>query len=308
MSESASPTATGSVGFIGLGNMGGPMATHLARAGRRLRVYDVNPQAVQALAALPGVSAAVSAGAVAAEVEVLFTVLPDDDIVRETYLGPGGIAERGRAGLVTCDCSTVSPEATQEVHGALQRRGLHHMDTPMLGSRPQAVSGEIFFIVAGEQALLPRIAPLLDLMGRLHLYVGPSSTANRIKLIHNILGAVNSVAAAESLTLAVQAGVDPEVYRQVVVEGSGMAYTTYFGRRVERVLDGDYSTQFSLALMHKDVRLAMEIARRSGTAVPIMEATLQAYAEAERSGWGQEDFSAVTHVLEKKIGRTLRRR
>ena len=298
----------GIVGFIGLGNMGGNMAANLARAGHRLIVFDVAPEAVRALQGLPGVESASSAGDVAAGADVLFTVLPNDDIVRRTYLQPGGIAERGRSGLITCDCSTVSPEVTQELYPALAARGIHHMDTPMLGSKPQAVSGEIFFIVAGDESELPAISPLLDAMGRLHMYVGPSSTANRIKLIHNVLGAANSVAVAESLALCVQSGVDPEVYRRVVVEGSGMAYTTYFGRRVERILNGDFSTQFSLELMQKDVNLALAIARRTNTPAPIMEATLQAYSEGLEGGWRKDDFSAVTHVIEKKIGRKIERK
>jgi len=296
------------VGFVGLGNMGGAMAANLAKAGHRLLVYDVVPQAVKVLANLPGVQAAASAGDVAARAEVLFTVLPNDDIVRRTYLEAGGIAERGRPGLVTCDCSTVSPAVTQDVHAALETRGIHHMDTPMLGSKPQAISGEIFFIVGGDEAQVPAIEPLLKVMGKLHMYVGPSSTANRIKLIHNILGAANSVAVAESLALCVQSGVDPEIYRQVVIEGSGMAYTTYFVKRAERVLDGDYSAQFSLELMQKDVRLALGLAGDAGATLPILQATLQAYTDGLEGGWRGDDFSAVTHVLEKKIGRPIRKR
>lgn len=296
------------IGFIGLGNMGGNMAANLARAGYRLRVFDVSPQAVAALSALPGVDAASSSGDVAAAVDVLFTVLPNDEIVRRTYLDPGGIAEHGRSGLVTCDCSTVSPEVTQALYPALAARGIRHLDTPMLGSKPQAVSGEIFFIVAGDEDQLPRIEPLLDVMGRLHMYVGPSSTANRIKLIHNVLGAANSVAVAESLALCMKTGVNPEVFRQVVVEGNGMGYTTYFGKRAERVLDGDYSTQFSLELMQKDVNLAMGIAHRTHTPAPIFEATLQAYTEGLEGGWRKDDFSAVTHVIESKIGRKIERK
>ena len=293
------------VGFVGLGNMGGNMALNLAKAGYRLVVFDVLPAAVAALTSLPGVEAAKSPGAVAAQSDVLFTVLPNDAIVRQTYLDPDGIGAQGRAGLITCDCSTVSPEVTQSVHSKLAARGIHHLDTPMLGSKPQAISGEIFFIVAGDEAQLPTVAPLLEVMGKLHMYVGASSTANRIKLIHNILGAANSVAVSESLAACVQAGVDPEIYRQVVVEGGGMGYTTYFGRRVERVLAGDYSTQFSLGLMHKDVNLAMQIAGNAKATVPIMEATLRAYEEGAEGGWGTDDFSAVTHVIERKIGRPI---
>jgi 3-hydroxyisobutyrate dehydrogenase-like beta-hydroxyacid dehydrogenase len=110
---------------------------------------------------------------------------------------------------------------------------------------------------------------------------------------------------AESLAACVQAGVDPELYRRVVVEGSGMAFTTYFGKRVERILAGDYSTQFSLELMHKDVNLAIGLARNTGIPTPILEATLRAYEEGLEGGWRGEDFSAVTHVIEKKIGRKV---
>ena len=146
----------------------------------------------------------------AAQAAVIFTCLPNDTIVREVYLGPGGIASAARAGLITCDCSTVSPEVTTAVHAALKGRGVDHMDTPMLGSQPQAVEGQIFFIVGGEKARLPTIAPYLEIMGKMHMYVGGPSMANRVKLIHNGLAAVTSVAVAEALAVCVQSGVDPE--------------------------------------------------------------------------------------------------
>ena len=165
-----------SVGFIGLGTMGGPMATNLARAGIAMVVYDAAPAARTALASEAGVQIATSPGGVASSVDVLFTALPNDAIVRDVYLGPDGIASGARAGLVTCDCSTVSPEATVELHAALSAKGVMHMDTPMLGSQPQAVSGEIFFIVGGDHSKLATIAPYLEVMGKLHMYVGPSAS------------------------------------------------------------------------------------------------------------------------------------
>src|SRR5688572_19582823 len=228
-----------SVGFIGLGTMGGPMAANLAKAGVPLIVYDANPAAAAAAARQAGVTAVGSSGDVASRVSVLFTCLPNDDIVRAVYLGPGGVGAGARAGLVTCDCSTVSPEATLEVAAGLKARGIVHMDTPMLGSQPQAVSGEIFFIVGGERDTLDPIKPYLDIMGRLHMYVGPSATGNRVKLLHNGLGAVVAVAVAETLATCVQSGVDPYVFDEVVRSGGGMAFGTYFDRRVRRMLDGD---------------------------------------------------------------------
>jgi 3-hydroxyisobutyrate dehydrogenase-like beta-hydroxyacid dehydrogenase len=293
------------VGFIGLGTMGMPMAANLAKAGVSLVVHDTSAAAVSTAGKLGGVTAATSAADVAARAAVLFTCLPNDDIVRAAYLGEGGIASGGKTGLVTCDCSTVSPEVTLEVNRALAAKGITHMDTPMLGSQPQAVSGEIFFIVGGEKATLERIAPYLEIMGKMHMHVGGSAMGNRVKLIHNGLGAVTAVAVAESLAVCVQSGVDPYIFYDVVRNGGGMAFGTYFDRRAKRILDGEFSPTFMCELMRKDAGLALALARASRVPTPILEETTRTYDEAVDGGWGKEDFSAVTHVIEKRIGRRL---
>jgi len=250
---------------------------------------------------------AASASEVAARASVIFTCLPNDDVVRAVYLGAGGIAAGGRAGLITCDCSTVSPEATLEVHRALLAKSITHMDTPMLGSQPQAVSGEIFFIVGGEAAAVERITPYLDTMGKLHMYVGGSAMGNRVKLVHNGLVAVTAAAVAEALAVCVQSGVDPYTFYDVVRKGGGMAYGTYFERRAKRIFDGEFSPTFMCELMRKDAGLALALAKASQVPTPILEETKRTYDEAVDSGWGKEDFSAVTHVIEKRIGRKLSR-
>ena len=295
------------VGFVGLGTMGGPMASNLARAGKAPVVYDTSAAAIAVLSKLPGVTAAASAADVAAQSTVVFTALPNDAIVCEVYLGADGIAAGGRAGLVTCDCSTVSPEATLEVARALAARSITHMDTPMLGSQPQAVSGEIFFMVGGDQAKLATIAPYLEIMGKLHMYVGPSASGNRVKLLHNGLAAVTAVAVAEVLAVCVQAGVDRETFYEVVRQGGGMAFGTYFDRRVKRIFDGDFSPTFAAELMLKDAGLALDQARNANVPAPLLEETRRTYAEAVEHGWGKEDFSAVTHVIERRIGRKVSR-
>jgi 3-hydroxyisobutyrate dehydrogenase-like beta-hydroxyacid dehydrogenase len=295
------------VGFIGLGTMGMPMAANLAKAGIRLVVHDANAAAADQAGTLPGAAVARSAADVAAQSSVLFTCLPNDDIVRAAYLGAGGIATGGKAGLVTCDCSTVSPEATLDVSRTLAARGITHMDTPMLGSQPQAVSGEIFFIVGGEQAKLERITRYLEIMGKMHMYVGSSAMGNRVKLIHNGLAAATSVAVAEALAVCVQSGVDPYTFYDVVRNGGGMAFGTYFDRRAKRIFDGEFSPTFLCELMRKDVGLALALAHASKVPAPILEETKRTYDEAVDGGWGKEDFSAVTHVIEKRIGRKLSR-
>ena len=295
----------GEIGFVGLGRMGFPMTRNLAEAGYRIHVHDVAPEARERAARIASVVVHASPREVAAAATVVFTALPNDAIVRETYLGPSGLISGGRPGLVTCDCSTVSPGVTLDVHRAAEVRGIHHLDTPMLGSTPQAESGEIFFMVGGDEAQMGVIRPLLDVMGRLTMHVGPPGTGNRIKLLHNALGAVNAVAVAESLALCDAVGVAPGTYYEVVKNGGGMAYSTYFDRRVMRVVAGNYDPTFTLELMLKDVTLATEMAGELLAQLPILRETLAAYADGKRRGSGGEDFSAVTHVIEDRVGRRL---
>jgi 3-hydroxyisobutyrate dehydrogenase len=281
------------------------MARNLIKASVPLAVYDANPAVREAFGQLPDVLVGPSAAAVASHAAVVFTCLPADAIVRDVYLGAGGIAAGARAGLITCDCSTVSPETTLELNRSLAGRGITHMDTPMLGSQPQAVSGEIFFIVGGDAATVPAITPYLGIMGKLHMHVGPSSTGNRVKLLHNGLAAVSAVAVAETLAVCVRSGVDPHVFYDVVMNGGGMAYGRYFERRVKRMLDGDFSPTFTAELMRKDAGLALDQARAAEVPTPMLEETKRTYDAAVEGGWGREDFSGVTHVIEQRIGRKI---
>ncbi len=281
------------------------MARNLAAAGYSLHVHDVDPAAIARLAALKGIASQGSPRAVAAKAAVLFTALPNDAIVRDAYLGDHGVLAGGTPGLITCDCSTVSPQVSQDIHAAARARGITHLDTPMLGSSPQAESGEIFFMVGGDRDKLAAVQPMLDVMGRLTMHVGPSGTGNRIKLLHNALGAVNAVAVAESLALCVALGVDPKTYYEVVKNGGGMAYSTYFDRRALRVIDGTFDPTFTLDLMLKDVTLAAQMAGAALRHMPILRETLAAFAEGKERGWGSQDFSGVTHVIEERFGRKI---
>jgi 3-hydroxyisobutyrate dehydrogenase-like beta-hydroxyacid dehydrogenase len=298
--------AKGEVGFIGLGRMGFPMARNLAAAGWLVHVHDVAPDAVKRAAAVTGITVQNAPREVAAHASVLFSALPNDDIVLETYLGAAGVLAGARAGLITCDCSTVTPETSQKIHAAARERGVTHLDTPMLGSSPQAESGEVFFMIGGEREAVATVQPVLDVIGRLTMYVGPSGAGNRIKLLHNALGAVNAVAVAESLALATRLGVDPQTYYEIVRQGGGMAYSTYFDRRAMRVVEGNFDATFTVELMHKDVSLAARMAGADLERMPILKETLAAYTAA-RTKWPGQDFSGVTHVVEERFGVTVGR-
>jgi len=293
---------TGDVGFVGLGRMGGPMARNLARAGYAMHVFDVDGPAAQRLAAEGAVSVHRSPREVSARAAVVFTALPNDAIVTQAYLGPDGLLAGARRGSVTCDCSTVSPEVSQRIAAEAGARGATHLDTPMLGSSPQAESGEVFFMVGGDPDALPRVQPMLDVIGRLTMHVGPSGMGNRIKLLHNALGAVTAVAVAESLALCARLGVNPRTYYDVVCKGGGQAYSRYFDSRVPRILDGNYAPTFTVELMQKDAALAAGMAGSSLAHMPILREALAAYTEARDAGWAGEDFSGVTHVVERRFG------
>ena len=186
------------IGFIGLGTMGFPMMSQLAKAGVKIVAYDTESSVLRRAAEVPGVQAAAHPREATHCSTVVFTCLPNDQIVNNVYMGKDGILEAAREGLITCDCSTVFPDTTLALAAALRRKGTIHMDTTMLGSKPQAETGEVFFIVGGDETALPRIKPAIDIMGRMHIYAGPSGSANKVKLIHNALGNLNYAAAAEA--------------------------------------------------------------------------------------------------------------
>ncbi len=296
------------VGFIGLGTMGFPMITSLAKGGVPLVVYDAQPAVMQRAAALTGVEAAASPREVAERCDILFTCLPNNEIVEQVYRGEEGIVQGLRAGAITCDCSTVGPEVSAGLAAELAGKGVQHLATPMLGSKPHAEKGEIFFIVGGPAKALPRLAPLLGIMGRMHQHVGAAGAANQIKLVHNALSGVYYAAGAESLALCAAAGVDLTTFYEVVCNGGGIAYSNYFVRKVPTIIEGDYSPRFKLELELKDLNLAKAFAEQVGVPVPIMDEVRRTFQEAFDDGHGADDASAVTRVIEKRTGRKIGRR
>ena len=284
------------IGFIGLGRMGGPMARNLAQAGYAVSVFDVDARRPRARCQCPAPHGTTRRVTWPRARRCSSPPCRTTRSCAAPISVRSGVVASGTPGLVTCDCSTVSAEVSQAISAAARHKGIFHMDTPMLGSSPQAESGEVFFMVGGDRDKLPAIQPMLDVMGRLTMYVGPSGTGNRIKLLHNALGAVNAAAVAESLALCVTLGVDPKTYYDVVKNGGGMAYSTYFDRRAMRVIEGNFDPTFTLELMLKDVTLASQMAGSQLEHMPILRDTLAAFTEGKRAGLGQRGLLGVTHV------------
>ena len=296
---------TDKIGFIGLGSMGLPMTQVLAAAGQSMRVFDIDATARARAGAIQGVEVLESVAEVAGHAGVLFTCVPNDQILEDLYLGADGVAGAVVAGTVTVDCSTVSPKATRAVHAALRDRGAQHLDASMLGSVPQAETGQIGFVVGGDRAAFDRVAPLLDIMGKMVKYVGPSGSANQVKLIHQTLVAGHAVAVAEALALCMATGTDIDAFYDVVCNGGGFAYSRYLEKRTPRMREGDFSPLFMLDLMRKDAGLARDLAEHVGMDSPLLDRVLSVFDAARDAGYGREDFSAVAHVYETAVGKRL---
>lgn len=290
------------IGFIGLGAMGLPMVRNLAAAGHRLCVYDQDPVALERAGTIDGVSS-VSEGRKAAESsDVTFTCLPNDAVLREIYLEEGNIAGSLQQGSLTVDCSTVSPQVTQEISQTLMNRGVRHLDAAMLGSVPQAEAAEIGFVVGGERIAFEQVGELLDRLGRFHIYAGPSGSANRIKLIHQTLVAANAVAVAEAIALCRATDTDLDCFYDVVCNGGGFAYSRYFEKRVPRMRSGDFTPLFMLQFMKKDAALASDLAKSAGLEMPLLNQIVGRFEQALEKGLGREDFSAVAGLYEEESG------
>jgi 3-hydroxyisobutyrate dehydrogenase len=302
----ASAAGSERIGFIGLGTMGLPQALNIAKAGRPVLVYDARPEAMAEAARQPGVEAAESPRALAERCTLILTCLPDDAAVHAVFRGEEGLLRGLRRGSLTCDLSTVSPEFTEGLDAELRAAGVTHCTGPMLGSKPQAEAGQVFYMLGGPAAALERITPILRLCGRHYIYVGGAAVANKVKLLHNALGAVNYAATAEALALCVQSGVDLQAFYDVMRAGGGMAFGNYFERKAPTIARGDYSPRFKLKLAHKDSQLAKALFARTGVPAPIHDLARGLLEEAMAQGFGEDDASAVTKVVERRIGRPIR--
>ncbi|TQV83474.1 NAD(P)-dependent oxidoreductase [Denitrobaculum tricleocarpae] len=287
-----------SAGFIGIGAMGLPMTTMLAKNGVPMTVWDANPEQSAKAGQLDGVRLAENIAELVGAAEVIFTCLPNDQVVESVYLGDGGIVGALTPGRITVDCSTVSSKITQRVADAAKKQDSQHMDASMLGSIPQAESGEIGFVVGGDPAALQKIQPLLDILGRFTKHAGPAGSANRIKMIHQTLVAANAVAVAEAIALCEASDTDLDCFYDVVCNAGGFAYSRYFEKRVPRMRDGDFSPLFMLDLMTKDSKLARDLARDVGMSAPLLDQVIARFQEGQANGLGAKDFSAVARLYQ----------
>lgn len=284
------------IGFIGLGIMGKPMARNLMKAGHSLVVYDVRPEAMQPLVA-EGAEAAESSRDVAARTDVVITMLPNSPHVREAILGPGGVAEGARPGMLVIDMSSIDPTVSREIGRELAGRGIRFLDAPVSGGEPKAIDGTLSIMVGGSAADFAEAEPILRCMGASVVRVGEVGAGNVTKLANQIIVALNIAAMSEALVLATKAGVDPELVYQAI--RGGLAGSAVLDAKAPLVLDRQFKPGFRIELHIKDLANALAAGHSVGVPLPLTASVMEILQALKVDGMGDLDHGAIVRYFEK---------
>jgi 3-hydroxyisobutyrate dehydrogenase-like beta-hydroxyacid dehydrogenase len=287
------------IGFIGLGKMGGPMASRLIDAGYQLTVYDVRRESVDALVA-KGARAATSPLAVANAVETVLLSLPDPAIVREVALGKEGVIAGTRVKTML-DLSTTGATAAREIAAALAERNITGVDSPVSGGVAGAVKGTLAMMVACEKALFAELEPMLKHIGRVFFIGERPGMGQTMKLANNLLSATALAATAEAIVFGVKAGLDPATMVDVINAGSGRN-TASMDKFPKAILPRTFDFGFTNGLMYKDVRLCLEEAEAGGVPMPVALAVRDQWRRVVEALGGDKDFTTIALLVEQAAG------
>ncbi|MEJ0079220.1 MAG: NAD(P)-dependent oxidoreductase [Alphaproteobacteria bacterium] len=289
------------VGYIGLGTMGGKMATNLVKAGYKVVVHDLHRQsASHHLQA--GAEWADTPRALAEKCDVMFTSLPEPADVENVALGKDGLVEGITEGVVYFDLSTNAQGIVKKINAAFAERGAHMLDAPVSGGPSGAASGKMAIWVGGDKASYDKFKPVLDAMGDRPAYIGPIGSATVAKLVHNMSGYAITCALAETFTMGVKAGMDPVALWEAVRQGVGGRRLTFDGL-LEQFLPGKYDPpNFALKLATKDVMLATQLGRELGVPMRMCNLAYAEMREACNRGWEGRDSRSVMLLEQERAG------
>jgi 3-hydroxyisobutyrate dehydrogenase len=289
------------IGFIGLGNMGLPMAQNLVKAGHAVTGYDLSSAASDRFAEGGGVAAtAIDMACMGAE--VIITMLPAGKNVREVYLSRGGVLASAQAGALLIDASTVDVETARAVAAAAQVNELAMVDAPVSGGVAGAEAGTLTFMVGGSEQAFARAKPILEAMGKTIVHAGDSGHGQAVKICNNMILGVSMIAVSEAFVLAEKLGIDPQKLFDISSQASGQcwAMTNYCpvpGPVPGSPANRDYQAGFTAAMMLKDLRLAQEAAKGAGAKTPMGAGAAALYGIYVEQGNAQTDFSGIVRFL-----------
>ena len=292
------------IGFVGLGNMGGPMARNLVAAGHEVKVFDL---VAEAMDGVNGAAPQASAAACVDGVDVFISMLPAGRHVESLYLGDGGIAAQADTSTLLIDCSTIDPETARRVAAAAADRGVAMLDAPVSGGTAGAEAGTLTFMVGGETAAVERARPVLDVMAKNVFHAGEAGAGQMAKICNNMLLAVHMAGTAEALALGVNNGLDPAVLSEIMKQSSGGNWSLNVYNPFPGVMDGvpasrGYQGGFLVDLMTKDLGLAMASAEASGSAVPLGSLARNLFRlHGQVNDAGRLDFSSIQRFYKPDV-------
>ena len=284
------------IGFIGLGIMGKPMAKNLLKAGYELVVYDINQDAVKEVVAA-GAKSAPTSKDVAAQSEVVITMLPNSPHVKAAVLGENGVLEGAKPGMVLIDMSSIAPLASQEIAAAVAKKGVEMLDAPVSGGEPKAIDGSLSIMVGGKKELFDRSTELLSKMGKSVVLCGDIGAGNTTKLANQIIVALNIAAVSEAFVLATKAGVDPELVFNAI--RGGLAGSTVMEAKAPMIMAGNFKPGFKIDLHIKDLANAIETGHDVGVPLPLTASVMEILQALKVDGKGQNDHSGIAMYYEK---------
>ena len=289
------------VGVIGLGNMGRPIAENLLRAGFPTTVFDLRPEAVDALRNV-GAQAASSPAAVACQSDVLFLVVPDSSAVRQALFGKNGAARAAAKGSVVVDMTTGDPHHSKPFADRLARRGIAYLDSPMTGGATGAKAGRLLLMVGGDRGVYERCLFIFERISKRAIHVGPVGSGHVMKLIHNHVSHAVFAATCEGVALGQRLGLSPKDMLEVFNEGNARSYATEV-RFPKFILPETYNSGATFNIVCKDMALVRALGRRAHFRLPINDCTYRYWKYAVDAGLGQDDWSKIVLLLQAHLAK-----
>lgn len=286
------------IGFIGLGNMGKPMAKNLIKAGHELAVFDVVPEVLAEFRTL-GATIGNSPADTASRSDLVITMLPNSPHVEEVLSGAKGVFEGAGKGTLIIDMSSISPLVTKKMAQMAGEKGLRLIDAPVTGGVAGAEKGQLGIMVGASPKDLEEAKPIFEALGRF-VHVGDVGTGQTAKMCNQVVVGLSLCAIAEAFTLGVKAGIDPTVLHQVLSSGSARSWAMEV--RVPQVLAGNFEPGFMVNLQHKDIGIALDSGKGLNVPLPFTALAQQAFEAARAMGLGTKDHSSVIQVYEKITG------
>ena len=287
--------ATEPIGLIGLGIMGRPMARNLLKAGHKLVVYDIVPQAVDEIMS-EGAEGAHSAKEVAEKCDFVITMVPNSPHVKAAIFGEKGVAEGIKPGSLVVDMSSIDPTVSREVGIGLKEKGVRFLDAPVSGGEPKAIDGTLAIMVGGDQADFDEAKPIFDAMGSAVL-CGDIGAGQVTKLANQIVVALNIAAVGEALTLAMKSGVDPDLVYQAI--RGGLAGSTVMDAKAPMMMDRNFKPGFRISLHIKDLQNALAAGQNTGVPLPLTAMAMEMMQAIKIDGHLEDDHSALVFFSEK---------